>query len=521
MHGIRRAGAGAGVFALLTALCAGLPLAFSAEPTAPTSNSTSTATSAPVSTVSTTSTTSTVPVATSVPTTGSGSTTTRATSVSTSGSGCGLAGAVFCESFAAPAGNGSRTGDLSPSRWSVSRLVGEGSASDLMSFPATPVSACKSGVSSVRADRDLLVCDGSSGHAGQLLTALSAQNYGLLSMRPRQQFDFAGRTGTIGYNVDALTAGTLSWWTSVFVTDDPMAGASDSAQRLGTTPRNGIGLNFDDPCMGTNANRVAVGGVFVYNNYVETQISDPNKACVSTQRGSLNRIEVRLSQSRVEVWASDFSTDGGATFPNFRRIFTAPINLSISRGYVHFQQAERAPVKYGSPLGYANNYWSKLAFDGPNVGNETGYAVPDALGTNPSNGATTIGYGLLRGPPSAYKCCNGSAQIPVTFTVEGVDLTGVTRAELRFAVFYTYANGATSSNVSMQYSLNGKALRTPPQPNYAAQQICDGCPATVPFYFAVELSDLQPGTNTIVLAPNNTPNSWPPVLANLELLTHR
>jgi hypothetical protein len=402
--------------------------------------------------------------------------------------------------------------------------MGETSAADLMPFPATPVSACKAGVSSVRADRDLLVCDGASGHAGQLLTALSAQNYGLLSMRPRQQFDFAGRTGTIAYNVDALTAGPLSWWTSVFVTDDPMAGASDSGQRLGVMPRNGIGLNFDDQCFGTNASKVSVGGVFVYNNYVETQISDPSRACVATQRGSLNRIEVRLSQSRVEVWASDFSTDGGASFPNFQRIFTAPINLSISRGYVHFQQAERAPIKYsdqGITPGYANNYWSKLAFDGPNVGGETGYAVPDALTTNPNNGATNIGYGLLNNPTSAYKCCNGTAQIPVTFTVNAVDLTGVTRAALSFNVKYTYINGASPTNVSMQYSLNGKPLRTPPQPNYAAQQICAGCPTGVPFYLPIDVPDLQPGTNTIVLASNNSPNSWPPILANLELHTHR
>jgi hypothetical protein len=37
---------------------------------------------------------------------------------------CGLVGAVFCETFGAPRGDGSRTGDLDPGRWSVSRVDG-------------------------------------------------------------------------------------------------------------------------------------------------------------------------------------------------------------------------------------------------------------------------------------------------------------------------------------------------------------------------------------------------------------
>src|SRR3954467_7525342 len=97
-------------------------------------------------------------------------------------------------------------------------------------FPSTPVSACQGSSSSVIADHDILFCDAASGHAGQFLVADSAQNYSLVSMRPRQPFDFAERTGTIAFNVDALTEGGLGWWTSVFVTTEPMAAANNSLQ---------------------------------------------------------------------------------------------------------------------------------------------------------------------------------------------------------------------------------------------------------------------------------------------------
>jgi hypothetical protein len=348
----------------------------------------------------------------------------------------------------------------------------------------------------------------------------------VLSMRPRQPFDFAGRTGTIAFNVDAITEGNLSWWTSMFLTDDPAVAANNSTQVMGLLPRNGLGVNFDDPC-GTSAGKVRVSDVYVYRDYVETKVTNPNPACVATRRGSLNHIEIRVSQTNVEVWASDFSTDGGQTFPNFQRILSVPISLSISRGYVHFQQAERAPVKYTdlwniSP-GYAANYWSNLAFDGPTISTEHGYPVSDSLSVNP-NGVTNIGYGLLTSPYAIFACCNGTTQIPINLSVPNVDLNGVTSAQLAFAINYTYANGATPANVALHYSLNGNPLRTPPQPNYTAEGACTGCPGPsggngVLFNITIPLTDLKPGTNTITLALDNTDNGWPPILSSLDLLT--
>ena len=149
-----------------------------------------------------------------------------------------------------------------------------------------------------------------------------AQNYAMISMRPRQKFDFTGRTGVITFNVDAITQGEGSWWPAVYVTDSPVSAAINSSSVQGFLPPNGVGLNFNDNCAVQNASLTKVDGAFVYVNYVETFVAFSNAVCFSTSRGKLNHIEVRLSMASVEVWASDFSTDG-VTFPNFRKVGSA------------------------------------------------------------------------------------------------------------------------------------------------------------------------------------------------------
>jgi hypothetical protein len=306
-------------------------------------------------------------------------------------------------------------------------------------------------------------------------------------------------------------------------------------------PRNGIGINFDNGCGTTNASSVEVGNVFTYNNYVETQIAGGDGSCVATQRGSLNHIEIRLSTTNVQVWASDDSPDGGKTFPNFKEIFSSPINLSFSQGYVHFQQAERAPVKYATEFnispGYANNYWSDMGFDGPTVNTgEVGYSVPDALTPDPDSGqsgvdlgALNVGYALLNSPTTIASCCNeGNRTTFNSFSLPNVKTQGVTAADLTFDVAYTYAFGLTTSNTALQYSINGGPLLNPQpssEPNYAAEDLCPGCPGNpvggggVPYSFPIPLNDLVSGTNTITFSVANSPNSYPPILTSLDLLT--
>jgi hypothetical protein len=298
-------------------------------------------------------------------------------------------------------------------------------------------------------------------------------------------------------------------------------------------------LNFNYNCGLQDASMTAVYGVFTYVNYVETFVPFSNVVCFSTRRGQLNHIEVKLSTTSIEIWASDYSPDNVA-FPNFRMVGSAAISIPVSTGYVHFEQKERAPIKnelgFYTP-GYANNYWSNLGFDGPVIAGENGYQVPDALTVDPNSatdtdahiaGAVNIGYGLLNSPYSMYSCCTSAGDMTMigSFSIAGVELTGVSSAKLEFGVIYTYVDPSFStSNVALHYSLNGGPWLDPnPQPNYAAEAACDSCPGPgggggVLYSFPVNISNLVSGTNTIAFAVDNSWNSYPPLIANIELLT--
>jgi hypothetical protein len=435
---------------------------------------------------------------------------------STNEATCRLVSPAFCETFSSgPAAAGGRTGELDPTRWSVARAVGDNSATNQMTFPNTPMTACQTGITTATADHDIHICDQSSGHTGQALTSMSAQNYGLLSMRPRQPFDFNGRTGTITLNVDAVTQGILSWWTSVFLTDEPTPLATNATQVLGYLPRNGLGINFDDPCTTNNATKMRVSQIYTYHDNIETIIPNTLNTCITTQRGALNHIEIHISQTNLEIWATNPSTDGGHTYPALQKIFTAPINLTITRGFIHYQQAERAPIKYATLFnitpGYTNTYWSGLGFDGPTITPTHDYPLTDNLTPNP-NGGLNIGY--------------PTPTTGLTLTTPPLDLTNTTTTELTLATSYTYFSTATPTTIGLRYQINGGPIHTPDNtPNYTAQQTCTGCPGPtggggINYHFTIPTNELHNGTNTITLTSTNTIDSWPAITTSIDLITH-
>ncbi len=439
-----------------------------------------------------------------------------------SGSGCLFEnGALpaFCEDFSGGPNNGGRSGDLNAARWSVGRY-GPQNNPGVMSFPSTPVQPCKAGVSNVAPDDDILVCDGASGHVGQIETALSAQNYASLSMRPRQAFNFQGRTGTIAFNVSGVSVGNSSWWPSVYLTDTPQPVAGDTNQVMGMVPVNGVGINFDDGCGAQDDAASVTGmglenftGAFAWNNYAETNLALGNGVCVKAKVGFLNHVEIRLSQSHVEVWASDYSTDG-VTFPNFQLIGSGALNLPFSQGYVLFQTQERAPIKYSKIPPYANYYWSGLGFDGPVVAQEAGYPIAEPL-TVQSDGSYQIAFPMNTATPTG------------PFSFSNVNLTGAGQARLSFSIAYTFPSPSMGpSNIGEKYSLNGGPFQTPiVLPNYVAATNCNSCPGPSPenwaiaFSFPISLSDLVPGANTLRLQTSGTSDSFPPMLGNIELIT--
>jgi hypothetical protein len=398
-----------------------------------------------------------------------------------------------------------RTGDLDSTQWSVGRVVGGYDNSNLIVFPSVPVSACKAGVSSVLPDGDILACDAASGHGGQYLVATGAENYGLISLRKRGAFDFAGRTGVISWKADAVTYGNLGYWTGVALTEDPVPTALNSMSVSGSIPRSGIVLNLDNVCA-NGGNRAGAAGFYVYVNHVETFVSFSGMSCVTTQRGKLNRFELRMSQTRVEFWGSDFSPDGGATYPNFRMIGSANLSLGFTRAYVHYNVGNRAPSKYGINPPYANYYWQDMTFDGPAVLPETAYMVPDSLTVNGSG--RNIGYLLnpLR-----------------SFTVPNVVVPS--SGALVFTVSHTFV-GASPTTLKMQFRWNGGPWRDAlPSPTglQPAAALCQAwgsgyCNWSIAYSTPVAPSDLVAGTNTLEVQAVTYNTGWAPILANAELI---
>src|SRR5579871_3124791 len=110
---------------------------------------------------------------------------------------CGLAQPAFCDTFDAPNGTGNRSGDLDGKVWGVSRELGAFNSGQGQFNSASPVLMDRCGTAvTVAPPHDVSICN------GQLVEAQYDQ-HGVtsLAMYPKQPFDFAGRTGTVVFDV--------------------------------------------------------------------------------------------------------------------------------------------------------------------------------------------------------------------------------------------------------------------------------------------------------------------------------
>src|SRR5262249_9765406 len=149
-----------------------------------------------------------------------------------------------------------------------------------------------------------------------------------------------------------------------------------------------IGLTFFDTCGAppgpgaTGAGKVGVSEITITHDYQAGYI-DFNKAdCVTTSPGQLNKFQLKVSETHLEVWASDAGTDV------LRQIATADIALGFSRGYVHLTHVQYNAKKTnelnggGTVTGYQTYHWARVAFDGPQLPTPRAYGILDPLTPN-------------------------------------------------------------------------------------------------------------------------------------------
>jgi hypothetical protein len=458
-----------------------------------------------------------------------------------------LSAPAFCETFnQGPSLNNGRGGDLDPTKWTASRISGEivsgGGANPQF---VAPIPACRATFTgtNVYSPQDTLICDPSGSKTAQLMTAVAIQNYGTNDYMILQPFDFAGRTGKLDFDVDANNQAMASGYPAINITDQPVPAPTFREVNnfeVGSLPRNAIIVKFGNTC--GNSTSAAPYNVMVYNNYVGTILTPTvNGGCVQTATGLLNHFEIQLSQTQISIYGSDASLNN-VTFPNYKLLYQATINLPFSRGYVHVAARNHASYKYAGVLD-AIFHWDNIGFDGPVLPALKAYEVPDNTTVSTFTGdsgdpapqpAKNLGYQLQDGivkPAGMYDPVN---LIP-SFSFQNVNLTGATSAQLTFNAWFNAASNSPSDTYhiattswGISYSLNGgpfaTAFLTPAQIAAMSNNTGSTGPGVccIQGYFTpvvnVPLSALVQGTNTIKFLPLNAPMDYPPVVTNIDLL---
>ncbi len=457
------------------------------------------------------------------------------------GPGCGLDAAAFCDTFDLPSAVHGRAGELDPLKWSGGRLVVQLPTSGSNPFPIMPavIANCRAGLAATAfPDSDTLICDPSASIASpQLLVAVAAQNYGENSYRIRQPFDFANRTGTIVFDAEAFNLPLLGW-ISLDVTEDPIAVPSFAVRyndEGAVIPQNAFEVQLAGAC-GASATTLATTGNFsvdsihVLRDYVDTVFSPPQAPiCLPSRQGALNHFEIHVSVTKIDVFATPFSATGTA-FGTAELLFSAPVALPFTRGYVHITTHNHATLKY-SPNNALQSWaahWDNVGFDGPVVTNWREYEVPDSLVatssapfgfTAPALGSVNVGYVVAdtsHGPNRALH-------------FSGVDLGGVTGAAIAVSSWYDLSQG-TPSQFSLMYRLNGgswhdRSLTTGELATSAGPQIVQGSTTTTSGMWGafgqmldVPVAELVAGDNKLEFVTSNVPQSYPPAVANVDLV---
>jgi hypothetical protein len=425
--------------------------------------------------------------------------------------GCGLPDPAFCDTFTQPSPGG-RAGDLDDAKWSFSRL-GFGCGTGF-SFPPTPLNLCGSWQTVDPGGPDSRFCKDENDVPHWVEGFDDNHTFGYIAARIRQPFDFAGRTGTLQWEADARTSGSHGWWVETWITEEPVPGVNLHNDQL-VSSKEAIGVRLSLNCgvaspAGTaGSGKVGVDRVMVLHDYQVTDVYDPfsssnaNSRCVTTEQGVLNKFQFKLSQSRLEVWA----TDAGGS--DLTRIAEADVDLPFSRGYVHISHvhynAEKVEVS-----SFQTYQWARVTFDGPVVSTPRAYEIPDALSNFPGTTACdpngfAMSYGLQDGV--AYDL-GKSPDEPIALVFKDVDPSGGTKARINFDTTFVSAGDV------LRVRLNGKDWHDYTVPAINTTWERQG------FSIAIPAADLVEGDNALELATNTASFAMPPngmQIANIDL----
>jgi hypothetical protein len=251
-------------------------------------------------------------------------------------------------------------------------------------------------------------------------------------MYPKQPFDFTGRTGTVAFDVTNDTSGAHGMWPEFWLTDQPVPAPwthGDNGQvpcDFCSVPRNGIGIRLAgifEPnqggqapgCVNDSNRRWIVDSMTIVRNYVPSNLgwygtgSFTSLGCAiasSGPNGLLNHVEIRLSQTTVEVWASD---PGQTTLKLIARLDNA--NLPLTRGLIWIEDSHYNAEKSNFPSTVNHTFtWDNVAFDGPATYRDLSFDVLDRLSTGNLPGTLNLGWDTMPGSPATLTTLPMTAQ---------------------------------------------------------------------------------------------------------------
>jgi hypothetical protein len=339
---------------------------------------------------------------------------------------------IFCEPFdVVNSGIPSRTGALDPNVWGVSRTIANVTEGQTIydGWASTQLITC-TGTITVTPPNDVTICNGQLREASNdnPKGGFEAGTVTTLAMYPKQPFDFAGRTGTVSFDV-SNNAGPHGAWPEFWFTDAPVPAPFNHFDLWQSLPQNGFAVRFDSAApigqsgQCPNANnldklRFTVDSAAVIRNYVldDTLGFGPGIVkltildCVieAPEAGDpgqmMNHIELRVSQNQIDVYATDAGVaPTPATLKHIAQITSA--NLTLTRGLIWLEDVHYNGDKIldtARPSMRQNTFsWDNVAFDGPFVGRDFSY---DALDNNAigSDGSTSLGKYAAPGASTSW-----------------------------------------------------------------------------------------------------------------------
>lgn len=349
-------------------------------------------------------------------------------------SGCGVQlgqrAVTFCDTFDAPAGIGDRAGALDGTSWRVARNgpvnVGQGQYNI---WNRTNLEGC-SGTVQVLPPNDIVICN------GQLREASNDNNSGVfgaggttaLSMTAKQPFDFDGRTGTIGFDVSNDSLGTHAAWPELWVTNLPVPTPFHHFDSWQALPEHGVGLRlsaaalvgdrgscptFDD----LDKRRWTVDSVSVVRDYLldagGAQLTQRGCVIASSGPGDMNHVEVRVSRTSIQVWATDA---GVAPTVDSMKLLAEVTNadLGFTRGFITLEDAHFNADEGPSPSQREHTFaWDNVAFDGPSVTAHPMFSAPDDT-VAAVNNAVILGKLANAGATTSWSIANVPASPSAT-----------------------------------------------------------------------------------------------------------